>query len=100
MLFTLSKKSLRVKHVDDMPPDEKGSTDLEGMYDPVKRAVYISKWLDGKLRLEVEIHELIHAIEPSLQHGRVGRLGRDIAKVLWGLGWRPKQRKMAKRRHR
>jgi hypothetical protein len=61
-------------------PDEK-RPDLE-------RKVLIDARLVGRARLETEIHEAIHQLFPDLDEAIVCGAGRDMARILWSLGYR------------
>jgi len=61
-------------------PDEK-RPDLE-------RKVLIDARLVGRARLETEIHEAIRQLFPDLDEAIVCGAGRDMARILWALGYR------------
>ncbi len=61
-------------------PDEK-RPDLE-------RKVLIDSRLRCRARLETEIHEAIHQLFPDLAEETVSGAGRDLARILWSLGYR------------
>lgn len=61
-------------------PDEK-RPDLE-------RKVLIDSRLKGRARLETEAHEALHQLFPDLDEAVVCAAGRDIAKILYSLGYR------------
>jgi len=42
----------------------------------------------GRKRLEVIVHELLHALNPTQSEEHVEQQGKDIARVLWALGYR------------
>lgn len=44
--------------------------------------------LEGKRRMEVLIHEMIHACHWDLDESAVTETARDIAEALWELGYR------------
>lgn len=54
---------------------------------PRKRIVINSK-LKGEQLLDAEIHELLHAADWYKDEEWVWDVGRDIARVLWKLGYR------------
>jgi len=58
------------------PPDEPG------------RTIAIRSTLDGVRRLEVELHEMLHAADWSKDEEWVRTVAHDLAKVLWRLGYR------------
>ena len=61
-------------------PDER-RPDLE-------RKVLIDARLTGRARLETEIHEALHQLFPDLAESTVTDAGRDMARILWALGYR------------
>jgi hypothetical protein len=42
----------------------------------------------GRKKLEVLVHELLHALNPTQSEEHVEQQGKDIARVLWSLGYR------------
>ena len=42
----------------------------------------------GRKKLEVIVHELLHALNPTQSEEHVEQQGKDIARVLWALGYR------------
>jgi hypothetical protein len=52
------------------------------------REIWISSTLTGQNMLETLIHELLHASYPDLNEDAVNATARDIATVLWELGYR------------
>ncbi|NBW12297.1 MAG: hypothetical protein EBR82_30125 [Caulobacteraceae bacterium] len=52
----------------------------EGTYKKANRAA-----------LELLIHEAYHALNPSYDETVVSQHARDLARLLWGLGWRRKE---------
>lgn len=52
------------------------------------RKVLIDARLKGRARLETEIHEAIHQLFPDLAEETVCDAGRDLARILWALGYR------------
>ena len=61
-------------------PDER-RPDLE-------RKVLIDSRLRGRTRLETEVHECLHQLFPDLAEETVTAAGRDMARLLWNLGYR------------
>ena len=55
------------------------------------KEIRISSTLRGEERLEVLIHELVHAGMWNLDEPFVGQFARDAAHVLWRLGYRASQ---------
>ncbi len=58
------------------PPDQPG------------KEIRISSSLDGEERLEVLIHELLHAAGWHIDETFVERFARDVARTLWRLNYR------------
>jgi len=55
-----------------------------------KREVWINPDLFDERRLDVIIHESLHACWPEAGENVVDRTARDIARFLWRLGYRTK----------
>lgn len=53
--------------------------------------ILIEERLKGRKRLEVEIHEFLHAANPTHDEGHVDQQGKDLSKILWSLGYRLKE---------
>ena len=64
------------------------SEDLDGICLDSEALILIDAALTGCHRLEIEIHELIHAYDPEIPERRVRVLGRTLARALWRLGYR------------
>jgi hypothetical protein len=58
------------------PPDQRG------------KEMRVSSALRGEERLEVVIHELIHASGWHIDESYAERFAADVARVLWRLGYR------------
>jgi len=54
----------------------------------LRRKVLIDSRLRGRARLETEIHEGLHQLFPDLAEETVSGAGRDLARILWALGYR------------
>ena len=55
------------------------------------REIYIDSHEKGKRKhLEIAIHEAIHAMDPQATEGWVERAGHEVARLVWGLGYRLK----------
>lgn len=54
----------------------------------LQRKVLIDARLRGRARLETEIHEALHQLFPDLAEETVSGAGRDMARILWSLGYR------------
>jgi hypothetical protein len=78
-------RDIRVMHVRKMP---KGDETHLGHYDLATETIRIRDNLVGLERLIVEVHEAIHAAYYDLDEQAVEDGGRDIAALLWALGYR------------
>lgn len=83
MRVTILGKSWNLRFVanlanrgDCAPPDRKG------------KEIRISSNLGGEERLEVLIHEFVHAAGWHLDEAFVERFAEDVARELWRLGYR------------
>lgn len=54
----------------------------------IRERVLIDSKLKGRVRLETEIHEFLHAANPTQSEEHVTRQGADLARILWCLGYR------------
>lgn len=50
--------------------------------------IIIHDGLRGRHRLTIIVHELLHATFPQASEEAVEQAGKDLAKVLWSLGYR------------
>jgi hypothetical protein len=57
----------------------------------VNERVLVDSRLKGRSRLETEIHEFLHASNPTHSEEHVTQQGRDLARILWCLGYRLKE---------
>ena len=89
MRIAIGKKQWTVRHVTDVPPCDK-DVDLEGLCVYTDRTIYVRKDIKGRMRMEVEIHELMHAIDQNLQHNRLAGISWELARALWKMGYRKK----------
>lgn len=64
----------------------RGSANGYAKFEP--RRVLINERLDGRQRLEVEIHEALHQAFYDLDESVVLEVGKDISRILWRLGYR------------
>ena len=55
----------------------------------IERKILIDERLKGRSLLETIIHECLHACFPQMSEETITEAGRDIARVLWALGYRP-----------
>lgn len=61
----------------------------DGWTDYAKRKILIHKTLHGRKRLEIELHEGLHAtLGPAISEETVTESAKDLAKILWSLGYR------------
>lgn len=52
------------------------------------KAIRIAARLRGERRLEVLIHEMLHACNWTIDEDHIAQTAADIARVLWRLGYR------------
>lgn len=57
---------------------------------PDELGVVIDKREKGKAKLDTLIHELMHLEHPDMSEDEVSRTATNIARVLWGEGYREK----------
>lgn len=50
--------------------------------------ILIDSSLRGSRRLEIEIHEFLHAANPSLSEDHVAAQAKDLSVILWKLNYR------------
>lgn len=60
--------------------------------DVARPLIRIRSTLTAKRRLEVLVHEVLHASLPVLAEEAVQRTGENLSKVLWRIGWRNEHR--------
>lgn len=73
------------EHGYDMPAEE-----LDGLCLPTEALIFVDAALKNAHRLEIELHEMIHAYDPSIPEKRVRHMGRQLSRALWRLGYRLK----------
>lgn len=83
MYITLNKKRWRLKFIPRMVAD--GECDSP---DTKNKEIRIREGLRGERRLEVIVHELLHACMWSFDEQFVDQIASDITRVLWKLGYR------------
>jgi hypothetical protein len=88
MKIKIDGKNWKISYVNDISDEDYDGQKLEGLCDFEKQRIYISNITANRARLEVEIHELVHAIDHKLSHKKVTRLGHEISVILWKLGYR------------
>jgi hypothetical protein len=71
------------QHGYDMPADE-----LDGLCLTKEALVFVDSTLRDAHRLEIELHELIHAYDATIAEKRVRHMGRQLSRALWRLGYR------------
>lgn len=54
----------------------------------IKRKILIDDRLTGRTRMETEIHEGLHACYPQMSEESITDAARDMARILWALGYR------------
>jgi len=59
-------------------------------FSPPEHRIVIEERLRGQRRLEVEIHEALHALFPQLDERVVTSSAVDLRRILWTLGYRLK----------
>jgi hypothetical protein len=57
----------------------------------VKKKVLVDTRLQGRARLNTEIHEFLHAANPTQSEEHVTQQGDDLTRILWALGYRLKE---------
>ena len=68
-----------------------GWTIYEGDADTQRILIDERAYKKGRSGLELLIHELLHALNPSHSEQAVTEQAADIARVLWALKWRRKE---------
>ncbi len=59
-----------------------------GLAFPEQWRIELDPSLDEKTLLEIAVHEAAHVVIPDLDESAVDRLGKQVADVLWRLGFR------------
>ncbi len=54
-----------------------------------RKILLYTKGVSKKTLLEFALHEGMHAFDYSMEHKIVYKLSKDLANLLWGLGYRP-----------
>lgn len=57
----------------------------------LQRKILIEERLTNRPRLETVIHECLHALNPTASEEHITESARDLARVLWALGYREKE---------
>lgn len=55
--------------------------------DSRRKRIRIDKSLEGQQRLEILIHEMLHACHWDMDESAVTETAHDIAKILWDIGY-------------
>ena len=67
---------------------------LDGMCDTDdKYWLVVGRNLKTRVGLETLIHEMLHACDWSASEEKVGRVAKDMTRLLWNLGYRIKNRR-------
>lgn len=53
-----------------------------------QRKVLVDSRLKGRPKLETIVHEVLHVLTPSASEEHITLSARDLARVLWALGYR------------
>lgn len=85
------------QHVTDHGYEER--SELEGVCLPTERMILVDSSLERAHRMEIVIHELLHAYDLSMTENRVRGISRTIARALWRLNYR-QQRESCQRKDR
>lgn len=75
----------------DLEFTDKIDNDINGYCeDPesTNKKIKVRKSLKGKIRLDVLIHEMLHASDWNRCEESVAKIATDIAEVLWRLGYK------------
>ena len=57
----------------------------------VKKKILIDERLTRRARLNTEIHEFLHAANPTQSEEHVTQQGDDLTRILWAIGYRLKE---------
>lgn len=57
----------------------------------LQKKILIDCRLKGRARLETECHEFCHAANPTMSEEAVTLQARELARILWSLGYRLKE---------
>ena len=85
MQVTVRGQSINLQFTNRLSKDSDGNCD-----DPKTqpRKIRVRKSLEGRRKLEVTLHELLHASYWDLDEEAIDTTARDIAGILWRLGYR------------
>lgn len=65
-----------------------GWTVYEDKKKKVAAKILIDQNLTGRARLDIELHEAMHACFPQIDEGVITQAAKDVARILWTLGYR------------
>lgn len=65
--------------------------ELEGVCLHTERMILVDSSLERAHRMEIIIHEILHAYDMSISEMRVRAISRVIARALWRMGYAPKR---------
>jgi hypothetical protein len=82
----------RVVFTDDMPADDDGRRNNDGLCDYGAKKIFIRKSLTNQDMLDTVAHEITHAFFPNMAHKSVSMFGNLLARVLWKLDYRESKR--------
>lgn len=57
--------------------------------DSPRKEIRVRSTLEGRERLEVVLHEVLHAADWTKDENWIEEFADDLAKILWKLGYRP-----------
>jgi len=80
---------LRFLSASEMPRSTLG--DCDAGRSRKRYVIRVKKSLEGRLRLDTIVHELLHALHPELEESVVEDSATAIARVLWKLGYKPEE---------
>lgn len=83
--FTFRGRPYTWYYVRRMP---KGYGSSVGLLSRDTSTIRISSKIDGELRLDTEIHEMLHACLPDIDEEAVNETATDLARTLWAMGYR------------
>lgn len=83
MKINIGGRSWTILLKQNLPDGVMGQATIES------REIEIRSGLSDKNHASTVLHEMLHAISPSLDEKRVGRIERALFPLLWRDGWRP-----------
>jgi len=85
---TILGKTWRLIHPAKLKDDDRGGCEPPDRRDPKIR---VKRCLRGEERLEIYLHEMLHAAGWHIDEGFVTDFAADVARELWELGYRHTQ---------